>query len=170
MLGIVSLMIAAQSVGGRVADVAPQCSAPFTNGETFDRAFEIIPNTPELTIENDTSSDAIVRLQDIASPASATIFVSSGNEAKLLSIPAGSYEVRVAYNGTMAGDCVTLESAASIVVMPEVQTFVVEETRTSEGVRRRWSSNVLTLYEKVVRSRTAAGGGEKISVAQFNAQ
>lgn len=170
MLGVVSLFVAAQGMMG-VGQVPPlQCTAPYSNGDTFDRVATFMPNSPELTIDNKTGSDAIVRLQDLASPASATIFVSSGSQAKLTSVPPGTYEVRLAYNGIIARDCVTLQSADSIVVMPEVQTFLVEETRTSEGVERRWSSNVLTLYERVVRGRRAANAGEKISVTQFNSQ
>lgn len=175
MIGVAMLLTAMQGPADALVGGDPRCQPPYFNAQLFDTDFAPIENSPELTINNETGQGAIVRLQDIASPLSATIYVGSGSEAVITSIPAGQYEVRVAYDGVMAADCVTLAAASSIYEMDELQKFEIVErqTPTAQGVMVEvtWTVGSLRLYEIVVAGRSdGPSDTETISIAEFNSQ
>ena len=177
MIAPIALLLGAvQNGGGVAATPSSTCNPPFRNGQLFDTSFPVIPNSPEFHIENATSENAVVRLQSISSLQSATVYVARGSTASIQSIPPGHYEVRVAYSGVMASDCVTLAAASSIQRMDELQSFEVIETETEveEGilVEKQWTVGTLKLYEKQVRRGSAEPdpGSEKMSLIEFNAQ
>lgn len=175
MLGYLTLLLAAQASEGGMISAESQCDGNYFNGQLFDTHFVERENTPELSVMNATSSDAIVRLQDLKSPQSATIFVESGKQATIKSIPEGQYEVRVAYNGVMGSDCLELATASQTVRLDELQAFEIVTTRTTtrDGVYEEtsWTVGELKLTERIVRRRSAGAGPDKaISIAEFNSQ
>ena len=141
---------------------ASACEGPYRNGQMFDGGFEPGENMPELVISNDTDEDALVRLQNVASPLSATIHVSSRSGATIEYIPPGQYEVRVAYGGQIGADCVTLQAATSVVRMEQLQEFAIEETRTPTAagvsIEKRWTTGSLRLFQRTISRRAARAG------------
>lgn len=146
------------------------CRAPFTNGQLLDGAFTPAPNMPELRVRNGTKETAIVRLQKLDAPDSATMYLEKGGSATIRYIPAGLYEVRVAYSATIASDCVTVTSASSAYEFEDTFEFeiVTKETVTERGIltEMSWTVGEVTLF--VTEDGNAET--EEIPLAEFNRQ
>ena len=90
------------------ASAAPTnlCKARPKNGKILKKNVRFVENGHRLTIENGSSSDAIVKLRDaMDGRLAASFYVKKSMTASLNGIPDGQYRVQFAYGDAMTRDC-----------------------------------------------------------------
>jgi hypothetical protein len=126
------------------------CKARPKNGKILKKNVRLIDAGHRLTIENGSSSDAIVKLRDaVNGRLTASFYVKKSMKASLNGIPDGQYRVQFAYGDAMTRDCAAFISPVAS-AFNGLQTLSTETT-ASQIITQELSFTLFTVSGGNVR-------------------
>ena len=141
------------------------CPVELPDGQSIRGGFSGDPGLPVFTVHNRRTDHAYVKLEDIATGDTHVFFVRRQSSVAIDSIVPGSYEVSIAMDGRLGGDCTRLVQAKSVTRFTAPFEFYRRETRYEDGstgveIGDNW-------VELSSASRDAAGAAP-ITLDRFN--
>lgn len=161
MVGMLGPLLLAAATPGN-------CPVGFANGEAVAGRFTPGHFLPKLTIHNDKSGPAVVKLENLASGAEHLYFVERGATAEIRFVSVGSYRLSYAIEPRLAADCRTLLAARVVGQFDEPFVFTVEERKVEEDGEMATDVIVMNLWATLFAMAKGDATSSGITVAQFN--